>query len=385
MITRRNELEQEEERLAPYACRSARSKGRENPIAPDPWRTDFQRDRDRIIHCSAFRKLEFKTQVFMTTSGDYHRTRLTHTMEVAQIARTLSRSLNVNVDLTEAIALAHDLGHTPFGHAGEDAMKECMEEYGGFEHNAQGLRIVEFLEERYPDYPGLNLTFETREGIIKHDTDYDDPGTGHAYMPDKSGPLECQIVDAADEIAYNCADLDDALKLGYLDEEDLTEVPWIHDLFESARTQTGSTSRDKFVRFRAIGSLYDLHVEDVLHASSERIEKSGVSTVDEVRDHREKLINFSDDFRNKLRELKDFLLVRVYMHPKTMTNSERGKKFIRRLFNAYMANHRLLPVKFQKRIEEEGPERIICDYLSGMTDRYLHEQYRALYHPEIFK
>lgn len=385
MITRRHELEQEENRLAPYACKAAQSEGRDNPIPPDALRTDFQRDRDRIIHCSAFRKLELKTQVFITSASDYHRTRLTHTMEVAQIGRTLARALGLNADLTEAIALAHDLGHTPFGHSGEEAMRECMKGQGGFEHNAQSLRIVEYLEERYPDYPGLNLTFEVREGIIKHDTDYDKPSSNTRFHPGKMAALEAQVTDISDEVAYNCADLDDSLKMDYIEEEDLKEIPWVHELFEKARRETGTTARDKFVRFRAIGSLYDAHVDDVLAYSSTLLEKSGVSKLEDVREYAGRLVDFSPAMKKKLRLLKDFLLQRVYMHPKTLTNSERGKRFISELFGAYLKNPKLMPFKYQKKIETEGPHRVVCDYLSGMTDRYLHERYRALFHPEIYK
>lgn len=385
MINRRQHMEQEERRLAPYACKSLGSRGRENPIAPDTLRTDFQRDRDRIIHCSAFRKLELKTQVFVITASDYHRTRLTHTMEVAQIARTLSRALALNADLTEAIALAHDLGHTPFGHAGEDAMRECMEGHGGFEHNAQGLRIVEYLEERYPEYPGLNLSYEVREGIIKHDSEYDSPTCDERFEPGKAATLEAQVTDLADEVAYNCADLDDALKMDYVDEEDLKEIPWLHDLFERARHEAGQTARGKYIRFRAIGNLYDAHVDDILNRTSGLLEKSGVASVDDVRDHQGRLVDFSEEFKTRISMLKSFLLQRVYHHPRTLVNSERGKTFITQLFRAYEKNPRLMPFKFQKKIETDGLHRVICDYLSGMTDRYLHEQFRALFHPEIFK
>ena len=385
MITRRGDLEQEEKGLAPYACRAAESRGRDNPIAPDLLRTDFQRDRDRIIHCSAFRKLEFKTQVFVTTAGDYHRTRLTHSMEVAQIGRTLARALGVNADLTEAIALAHDLGHTPFGHAGERAMAECMAEHGGFEHNSQSLRIVEYIEERYPEYPGLNLTFEVREGIIKHDTCHDSPAPDPRFLPELRPTLEAQVCDLADQIAYNCADLDDALKMGYLEERDLGELPWLHELFETARQQAGVTARDKYVRYRAIGNLYDAHVDDLLAATAEALEKSGVSSSTEVREHPERLVRFSEAFDERLRALQQFLMDRVYLHPKTVTNSERGRKFVCEMFTAYVANTRLLPFKYQARIASDGAERVVCDYISGMTDRYLHEQYRSLFHPEIYK
>ncbi len=385
MLFRRSEIEQEERRLAPYACKAAESRGRENPIAPDPWRTAFQRDRDRIIHASAFRKLEFKTQVFMTTAGDYHRTRLTHTAEVAQIARIIARALGLNVDLTEAIALAHDLGHTPFGHAGEEAMRVSMKDHGGFEHNAQGLRIVEILEERYPDHPGLNLTFEVREGIIKHDTLYDSPAADERYLPGQPATLECQVVDIADEIAYNCADLDDALKLAYIEEEDLLEIPWLDHLFQKARNESGTTSRRKYRRFAAIGELYEFHVHDALIASNELLQESGAGNVDEVREAGRRLVDFSPETKRKLAELKQFLLRRVYLHPKTLQNSERGRRFITTLFQTYIDKPALMPFKYQKRIEADGLHRVVCDYISGMTDRYLHEQYRGLFHPEIFK
>lgn len=386
MIRHREDLEQEElERLAPYACKAAESRGRIFEQSKDSIRTDFQRDRDRVIHCSAFRKLEFKTQVFVTTASDYHRTRLTHTMEVAQIGRTLARTLGLNLDLVEAIALAHDLGHTPFGHAGEDAMKDCMKDHGGFEHNAQGLRIVEYLEERYSHIPGLNLTFEVREGIIKHDTDYDKPAQDPNYFPGKSSSLESQIVDLADEIAYNCADLDDALKLGYLNEEDIASIDWLEELFARGREETGAGARGKYVRFRAIGHLYDLCVDDALDFSRARLEEASPKSIDDVRNTTIRLIDFSPGLKQKLRILKDFLLQRVYMHPSTLTNSERGKKFLHDLFNTYYENPRLMPFKYQEKIKEHGKHRVICDYISGMTDRYLNEQYRALFHPEIFK
>ncbi len=386
MILHREQIEQQEkDTLAPYACKSVESRGRENPMPPDNLRTDFQRDRDRIIHASAFRKLEFKTQVFVTTASDYHRTRLTHTMEVAQIARTIARSLRINIDLTEAIALAHDLGHTPIGHAGEEAMAECMKDHGGFEHNAQGLRLVEVLEERYQDFPGLNLTYEVREGIIKHDTDYDKPTADERFDPGKAATLEAQVVDLADEVAYNCADLDDAIKLGYLGDEDIQEIPWLFELFQAARKESGPGAREKFVRFRAIGRLYDLHVDDALDYARKILSENQFHSPDDIRSFQGRIIDFSPGLKEKLRILKDFLIQRVYMHPKTLQNSMRGSRFILELFTAYMADPRLMPFKYQNRIEPDGIHRVICDYISGMTDRYLNEQYRGLYHPEDYR
>jgi dGTPase len=385
MITREHLEGLEAARLAPYATFAAKSKGRRHPIAPDPLRTDFMRDRDRVIHSLSFRKLEFKTQVFLPFVGDYHRTRLTHTMEVAQVARTLATALNLNVDLSEAIALGHDLGHTPFGHAGEEAMRECMSGYGGFEHNSQGLRVVELLEERNPAFPGLNLTYEVREGIIKHDTAYDTPDPHPEYAPGKSASLESQVVDLSDEIAYNNADLDDALKLGLATEADLRAVPWVHELFQRTRESLDPSLRDKFVKYRALAKLYDMHVHDALTFSSARIEASGVRTLEDVQNHSGRLVDFSPEFKERLRELKSFMLRRVYFHPRTMMHSNKARKFIRELFQLYMTHTNQLPWKFQEKLEAEGTHRVVCDYIAGMTDRYLMEVYAGSFLPEVMR
>lgn len=382
-LAQRPELEAAESAsLAPYACRAADSRGREHPVAPDRWRTDFQRDRDRIIHSSYFRRLEFKTQVFSTHASDYPRTRLTHTMEVAQIARTLARCLNLNTDLAEAIALAHDLGHTPFGHAGEDAMKVCMKDHGGFEHNRQGLRVVTDLEERDPSRPGLNLTFEVREGIIKHDTAYDTPDPHPDYDPGRMPPLESQLVDLADEIAYNNADIDDAFKMGLIGIDDLAEVPWIAEVFDRAKHDAGPGTRAKFVRYRALGVLYELYAQDALSASADAIRDSGARTLDDVRGHAGKLVRFSPAFHAQLADLKAFLLARVYKHPKTMLYTYKAHKLVSEMFAHYLDHPLQLPVKHQRRIDSLGPHRVVCDYIAGMTDRFLMQQYRASFVPE---
>jgi dGTPase len=384
MVLRREDLEKQElDYFAPYALKAVESRGREWGIAPDVDRTDFQRDRDRIIHCSAFRKLEFKTQVFVLSAGDYHRTRLTHTLEVAQIGRSLARTLALNADVVEAIALAHDLGHTPFGHTGEDGMRECMKDHGGFEHNAQSLRIVELLEERSPQIPGLNLTYEVREGLVKHDTDYDSPSVDDRFMPGKMGHLESQVCDLADEIAYNCADLDDALKYGYLEEQDLEAIPWVDEIFRETRKKLGGRKvRDKFVRFKAIGIIYDMHTQDALRYIEKALIENKIQVVDDVRNHLGRLADFSPEFKAQLRVMKDFLLHRVYWHPNALKHNERGKRFIINLFQEYMERPKLLPFKHQNKLEESGAYRVICDYIAGMTDRFLHEQYRSLFHPE---
>jgi len=383
-MTIRQEVEQwERTALAPYAQLSSASRGREHPIAPDPIRTAFQRDRDRIIHSTAFRKLEYKTQVFLIHEGDYYRTRLTHTLEVAQIARTLARALGINVDLAEAIALSHDLGHTPFGHAGENAMRRMMEDAGGFEHNVQGLRVVERLEERYPTIQGLNLTYELREGIIKHDTVYDRPAADERFRPEESPTLESQMVDLADATAYNNADLDDALKMGLLEMEDVKAVDWVWELFERARADFDSATRDKFIKYRAIGKMYDVHVEDIIQETRRRIEENNVRTLDDVRAFRGRLADFSDAFKAKMKPLQDFLFKRVYRHPNTVSMATKSEKFIEEMFQLYFEHPDQLPWKYQDRIPEEGIKRVICDYISGMTDRYLMEEYKKAFSPQF--
>lgn len=379
LVTRQDHERIERELLAPWAAKAAESKGREYPSAPDPLRTEFQRDRDRIIHCSAFRKLEFKTQVHVITAGDYYRTRLTHTMEVAQIARTLARALNANSDLAEAIALCHDFGHTPFGHAGEESMRECMAKQGGFEHNEQGLRTVEYLEERSPKYPGMNLTFEVREGIIKHDTDYDKPTADERYLPGKKATLESQLCDLADEIAYNNADLDDALKMGLLTEDELLTVEWVGELFHRTRKEMPEAPQ-KYVTYRVLSAMYDEHVNSVLTHTVEALHASGVKSADDVRNYPSRIADFSPSFKAKVAPLKRYLLDRVYFHPETMKNSLKARRMIRDLFHAYHEHPRLLPWKYQRRIEKEGAERVICDYISGMTDRYFNEQYVSIFY-----
>lgn len=382
-MKRREELEEIEHRtLSPYAAKASESLGRDHPMQADRLRTEFQRDRDRVIHSTAFRKLEFKTQVHIITAGDYYRTRITHTMEVAQIARTISRALGLNQDLAEAIALAHDFGHTPFGHAGEEGMREAMRNHGGFEHNEQGLRTVELLEERSLEFPGLNLTYEVREGIIKHDTDYDKPTADARYMPGKMPTLESQVCDLADEIAYNNADLDDALKMGLIEHHDLRGLPWIWDLFERARHDLGHEAPQKMVTYRAVGHLYDAHVMDALENSQKAIAESGVKSVADVRNHGRRIVAFSAEFKERIAPLKKFLLHRVYFHPKTLRNSMKAKRLVHELFEAYLNDTRLLPWKYQKRIAEDGAHRVICDYISGMTDRFFNEQYIGIFLPD---
>ncbi len=383
-MTIREETERwERESLAPYALLSAASRGRDHPVGPDPMRTDFQRDRDRVIHSTAFRRLEYKTQVFIIHEGDYYRTRLTHTIEVAQLARTLAQALRLNIDLAEAIALSHDLGHTPFGHAGENAMKRMMDDAGGFEHNLQGLRVVERLEERYPAFPGLNLTYELREGLVKHDTTYDRPTTDGRFHPEESPTLESQIVDIVDSIAYNNADLDDALEMGLIEEGDLRSVDWVWDLFVQARKECGASARAKFVKYRAIAAMYDLHMRDAIEETRRRIEEASIRSLDDVRRCRARLADYSAAFKGRLEPLQKFLFKRVYRHPAIVCMATKSEKFIEEMFQLYLDHPNQLPWKYQERIDADGLKRVIADYLSGMTDRYLMEEYKKAFTPQF--
>ncbi|MBX7244169.1 MAG: deoxyguanosinetriphosphate triphosphohydrolase [Candidatus Sumerlaeaceae bacterium] len=379
----RSDLEKiEDDILAPYAMKSRDTRGRDFPLKPDEFRTEFQRDRDRIIHSTAFRKLEYKTQVYMVEHGDYFRTRLTHTMEVAQIARTMARNLRLNADLTEAIALAHDVGHTPFGHSGEEAVKKLMADEGGFEHNEQGLRVVEYLEERYPDIPGLNLTWEVREGIIKHDTAYDKPNAEERFLPHLAPTLESQLCDIADEIAYNNHDIDDAIKMGLIEMRDLAEVEWVGEVVEAARRSCPAGAAEKFVKYRAIGTLIDMQVGDALRATMRNINELGIKTVDDVRALKgRRVVRLSPEMSAKTAKLKAFMMARVYRHPSVVRMATKAERFITRLFNLYVEIPEQLPLKYQARIEKDGLKRVVTDYIGGMTDRYLLDDYTRAFEP----
>lgn len=380
----KDDIEKRESRiLAPYAFKSADTRGRDYPVSPDILRTEFQRDRDRIIHSTAFRRLEYKTQVFVIHEGDYFRTRLTHTMEVAQIARTLARNLRLNVDLTEAIALAHDIGHTPFGHSGERVLRQFMKSDGGFEHNEQGLRVVEYLEERYQDIPGLNLTFEVREGIIKHSTSYDEPRIEERFEPHKSPTLEAQLVDLADEIAYNNHDLDDALAMELIDEQDLQAVPWCWEEFQIARKHLKDNPKDKFVKYRTIGTIINMQVMDAIQQTQQNIIQYNIKTPEDIRALGKKIARFSPEMVERNKQLKNFLMKNVYNHPRTIKMVTKAERFVSELFASYLEVPQQLPRKYQERIEKEGEKRVICDYISGMTDRYLLEEYIKLFDPQI--
>ena len=381
MLTREEYERLETETLAPFAAFSSETRGRDHAIDSDWLRTEYQRDRDRVIHCAAFRKLEYKTQVYVIHEGDYYRTRLTHTMEVAQIARTLARSLRLNPDLTEAVALAHDLGHTPFGHSGEVALHRLMSDAGGFEHNRQGIRVVERLEERYRDYHGLNLTWEVREGIAKHRTMYDSP-QNERFEPALMPPLETQLVDLADEIAYHHHDLDDALQMGLVVREDLSDVPWVDELCRKVESgQPSPHTIDSFTRFRLVGHMMDLAVKDSLVQTARNIEEANIQTLDDVRRCGRRLVDLSPETRELYRQLGRFLMDKVYQHHRVVRIATKSERFIEQLFNLYLSTPRQLPSHYQKRIPQEGLKTVIADYISGMTDRYCLEEYRRAFLP----
>ena len=380
MILYREELERlEEANLAPYAMKSRHTRGRQYPEDEHPYRSAYQRDRDRILHTTAFRRLEYKTQVFVNYEGDYYRTRLTHTLEVAQIGRTLARALRVNEDLVEAISLAHDLGHTPFGHSGEEVLHELMAEHGGFDHNRQSLRLVEKLERRFPDFPGLNLTWEVREGIIKHRTEYD-KGTADGYEPEYRATLEGQIVNVADEIAYNTHDLDDGLRAGLIDHHQLDDLR----IWQYLKESIGWDGRyfDEMTRHRMIRRLIGIEVTDVLQETHRRLEEAGIASVEDVRRHPEDLVVFSPTMTAMNRELKDFLMANLYRHYRVVRMAVKARRFITELFNAYISEPTQLPLTTQQRLREgESLYRVVCDYIAGMTDRYALEEYQKLFDP----
>jgi len=374
----RSQLEENERQtLAPFAQFSADTRGREHPEEPHQWRTHYQRDRDRVIHSRAFRRLEYKTQVFLNGSGDHLRTRLTHTMEVAAISRNIARALGLNEDLAEAIALAHDLGHSPFGHKGEHALNELMADHGGFEHNRQSLRIVEQLEQKYPGHNGLNLTWETREGLVKHFTAYDHPSKREGFDA-KSSSLEAQIANLADEITYYSHDLDDGLDAGLLSEEELKQnVKLWHDADAAIRAEHGELA-DECRRYYIIRCLIDSQVHDVVETSGELISKSGVLSVDEVRLQDNPLIQYSSERRETNLELREYLYENLYYNPKVHEPNQRGVKLLEALFVYFLKHPDAIGSQSRARIEAEGLHRAICDYLAGMTDRYVALEHKRL-------
>lgn len=365
--------------LAMYAARSDRTRGRVHAEEPPASRTQFQRDRDRIIHSTAFRRLEYKTQVFVNHEGDLFRTRLTHSLEVAQIARSVARSLRGNEDLVEAISLAHDLGHTPFGHAGQDALNECMRPFGGFEHNLQSLRVVDLLEERYGAFDGLNLCFETREGILKHcspDNARQLGAVAERFLLRRQSTVEAQIANLADEIAYNNHDIDDGLRSGLLQPERLDEVPLYARHRDLVMADLPGISPRRAVH-ETVRHIIDTLVRDLTQETARRIAEARPESVDDVR-NAPPLVAFSGPVRDEQDELKSFLFANLYRHPQVMRMTMKARRIVGDLFTAFQQEPRLLPVEHCERVQREGP-RAIADYIAGMTDRYAIREHRRLF------
>ena len=364
---------------APYAADPAHSRGRRHAEPPARGRTDFQRDRDRIVHSTAFRRLEYKTQVFVNHEGDLFRTRLTHSLEVAQIGRAIARNLRLSEDLVEGVSLAHDLGHTPFGHAGQDALAECMKPYGGFEHNLQSLRVVDELEERYAAFNGLNLTFETREGILKHCAPANARKLGELgerFLQKRQPSLEAQIANLADEIAYNNHDIDDGLRSGLLDIGQLESVPLFARHAHGVRAEYPAIAERRMIHETVRRTINTL-VVDLVEESSRRIADARPQSVEDVR-RAPPLIAFSSALRAEADELKRFLHDHLYRHYQVMRMTAKARRIVRELFAAFADEPRLLPTDHQAKAAEDRP-RAIADYVAGMTDRYAILEHRRLY------
>lgn len=378
MFTRERLEASEDQALVPYALRSRESRGREFEEDEPTYRTAFQRDRDRILHTTAFRRLEYKTQVFVVAEGDYYRTRLTHTLEVAQIGRTLARALGGNEDLVEAICLAHDLGHPPFGHSGEATLDRLMVDHGGFDHNKQSLRIVAKLERRYPDFPGLNLTWEVREGIVKHETQYDVSDAAE-YEPEKRGHLEAQIANVADELAYTAHDLDDGLRSDLIGTEQLEGI----ELWEMTRESIGwnSGALNELTRHRLIRRLIGLEVSALIGATTERAQNANLESVEALQLLDHSVVGFSEEYVSMNQQLRDFLFANMYQHYRVVRMQTKAERFTEELFRTYVEKPEVLPPKVQMRAREGDLHRTISDYLAGMTDRFALQEYSKLFDP----
>jgi dGTPase len=380
LVDRRVQEQREAEFLAPWGMRSAESRGRRHPEPEHPLRTCYQRDRDRVVHSSSFRRLEYKTQVFVNHEGDNYRTRLTHSLEGAQIGRTVARALGLNEELTECLVLGHDLGHTPFGHSGERVMNQLMGGHGGFEHNRQTLRILEVLERRYPQYPGLNLTWEVREGIIKHrpDTDASAPAE---YAPGEAPTLEAQLVDYVDEIAYNNHDVDDGLSSGMFTVGEIREVALFREAHDDALER--GLGDERVARHHVVRWIIDRCVSDLIETSRTSLEAAGVRSVADVRRAGHRLVAYSRDTAARVHELKDFLLRNMYRHYRVVRMGDKAGRILRDLFESYVSEPRQLPPHFQGQLEREGVHRVVCDYIAGMTDRFAVDEHRKLFDPTV--
>jgi dGTPase len=376
--------------LAAFAADDRRSRGRRHPEPGPGHRSEYQRDRDRIIHSAAFRRLEYKTQVFVNHEGDLFRTRLTHSIEVAQIARTMARTLGLHEDLCEAVSLAHDLGHTPFGHAGQDALNACMKPYGGFEHNAQSLRVVDELEDKYAEFRGLNLMFDTREGILKHCSAARARtlgDVGERFLNRTQPSLEAQLANRADEIAYNNHDIDDGLRARLLTIEQLREVPLFRRHHDEVFTRYGSISA-KQQRHETTRRIINTLVVDLTDSSRRALQQAGVASIEDVRARNEPLIRFSDEIQHENEALKRFLRDQLYHHHQVYRIMVKAQRVVRELFAALLADPRLMPPDFfeaarqlETRDGESGRARVVADYVAGMTDRFALDEYERLFDP----
>ena len=367
--------------LAGYAAKSSQSRGRKYPEELRDDRPAFERDRDRIIHCAAFRRLEYKTQVFVNHEGDYYRTRLTHSLEVSQIGKAIARRLRLNEELTEALALSHDLGHTPFGHTGEDVLNRLMQDHGGFEHNLQSLRVVDELEERYPGFNGLNLSWETREGIIKHTSPYDRPADIIAeFLPGVVPLIESQIINYADEIAYNNHDIDDGLKSGLITLGQLEKVELWNEVHESVEQKyPGIDSERK--KYQTISALIGLFINDLSATTMENLRIHSIYTTEDLRRVNLQVVSFSPGISEKSRKLKRFLMENLYRHFKVERMRVKAERYLTQLFETYIKHPTLLPRKYLIKMDSFGRERVVCDYIAGMTDRFALDEFKRLFEP----
>lgn len=382
MLTRSDIEQLEEKTLSPLAMRSQHSRGRQYPEKEHPYRGLYQRDRDRIVHSAAFRRLEYKTQVFVYHEGDYYRTRLTHTLEVAQIARTIAKMLGLNEELTETIALAHDLGHTPFGHAVESVLDDLMAAEGGFNHNIQGLRVVDCLEKRYPDFDGLNLSWEAREGIAKHSSKrHKSIGEFKEFDTADQPSMETQVMDIADEIAYDNHDLDDGLKSGLIFEEDLRKVKLWSVVCQEVKNKYANLTKELHV-YLVIRTLINMAVTDLIENTCENIKKMNITGIKDVITCPTRIVSFSKEIMLMRQELRAYLYENLYCHWRVLRMTDKAKRFIQSLFNVYLQNPELFPPEFRARIDKDkNIKRVICDYIAGMTDRYALEEYKKLFDP----
>lgn len=369
--------------LAPWGMKSADTRGRVYPDDEAGYRTVYQKDRDRIVHTTAFRRLAYKTQVFVYHEGDHYRNRLTHTMEVSQLGRTIARALGANEDLTEAICLAHDLGHPAFGHTGEHILNELMADNGGFDHQRQTMRVIEKLEQRYPDFPGLNLSYELREGLVKHDTDYD-VINAEGYEPLLAGTLECQIANLADEIAWNTSDLDDGLQAGILDVSHLAEQPLWQQVMDSLGEPYHPPRLDSLLRARIIRRLVGIEIDDAVRNTLAQLRALDIESVDALRAVRHNLASFSPELSEANVVQKRYLFEHFYRSYRVMRMSFKAEMILTGLFEAYVHEPRQLPPATLEKVKqsEEGLHRVVCDYLAGMTDRYAIQEYKRLFDPD---